>query len=168
MADAIADPATVKASKLPIFIGLALALLGGGGGFYAVYSGMILGAESSASSVAEPVAEVASGVPQVAVPADITFVPVDPMTISLSPGSSARHLMFRAELEVRSAQEATVRKLMPRVVDVLNSYLRAVEPRDFDDPAALARLRGQMLRRVQIVTGPDAVRDLLVMEFVLN
>ena len=34
--------------------------------------------------------------------------------------------------------------------------------------AALTRLRAQMLRRVQIVTGPDNVNDLLIMEFVLT
>jgi flagellar FliL protein len=33
---------------------------------------------------------------------------------------------------------------------------------------ALTRLRGQMLRRVQIVVGKDRVRDLLIMDFVLN
>jgi flagellar FliL protein len=57
---------------------------------------------------------------------------------------------------------------MPRVVDVLNGFLRAVDVTDLEDPAALLRLRAQMLRRVQIVTGEGAVRDLLVMEFVVN
>jgi len=32
----------------------------------------------------------------------------------------------------------------------------------------LLRLRSQMLRRVQVVTGEGRVRDLLIMEFVLN
>lgn len=168
MADAIAEPAPAKASKMPMMIGIFLALLGGGGGFFAVYSGLILGSESPALTIEAPVAEPGLAVPQIAVPGDISFVPVDPMTISLGPGSTARHLIFRAELEVASAQESTVRKVMPRIVDVLNSYLRAVEPADLADPAVLVRLRGQMLRRVQIVTGPGAVRDLLIMEFVLN
>ena len=35
-----------KKSKLPLIIGLVLALVGGGGGFFAVYSGMLFGAES--------------------------------------------------------------------------------------------------------------------------
>jgi flagellar FliL protein len=54
------------------------------------------------------------------------------------------------------------------VVDVLNGYLRALEPREIEDPAALMRIRAQMLRRVQVVAGGDRVRDLLVMEFVVN
>ncbi len=51
---------------------------------------------------------------------------------------------------------------------MLNSYLRAVEVRQLEDPSALLRLRAQMLRRVQIVTGEGRVRDLLISEFVLN
>ena len=35
-------------------------------------------------------------------------------------------------------------------------------------PEAEARLRAQMLRRIQVVTGEAQVRDLLVTEFVLN
>ena len=64
--------------------------------------------------------------------------------------------------------EREVVHLMPRVLDVLNGYLRAVETRELQDTSALVRLRAQMLRRVQIVTGEGRVRDLLVTEFVLN
>ena len=39
---------------------------------------------------------------------------------------------------------------------------------ELEDPAALVRLRAQILRRLQIVTGEGRVRDLLVTEFVLN
>ena len=59
-------------------------------------------------------------------------------------------------------------QLTPRVMDVLNSYLRAVEVSDLEDPSALIGLRAQMLRRIQLVTGDGRVRDLLIMEFVLS
>jgi len=157
MAD-IADPqdaAPKKKSKLPLVIGLILALLLGGGGFYATYSGLILGHHEDAA------------LPVEALP-DIAFVPVDPLVITLAPGARARHLRFQAQLEVAKAHQAEVATLMPRILDVLNSYLRAVETKDLEDPVALIRLRAQMLRRVQIVTGEGRVRDLLVTEFVLN
>ena len=150
-----------KASKLPFIIGLVLALLGGGGGFYAVYSGLILAPEPSGQAAGEDAPDKVKGMP------DVAFVPVDPMVISLGSGG-ASHLRFQAQLEVGSAYEAEVGKLMPRVVDVLNSYLRALEPEDLEAGSALIRLRAQMLRRVQIVTGGDRVKDLLIMEFVLN
>jgi len=150
-----------KASKLPLVIGLALALLGGGGGFFAVYSGLILAPKKSVNVAEDKGAETVKDMP------DVTFVPVDPMVISLSSGS-ARHLRFQAQLEVGTPHEAEVSKLMPRVVDVLNSYLRALDPEDLEAGSALIRLRAQMLRRVQLVTGGDRVKDLLIMEFVLN
>ena len=64
--------------------------------------------------------------------------------------------------------EDEVTKLTPRVLDVLNSYLRAVDIAVLSDPPALIKLRAQMLRRIQLVTGEGRVRDLLILEFVLN
>jgi len=61
-----------------------------------------------------------------------------------------------------------VTNLLPRVLDVLNSYLRVIDMQELNDPRALVRLRAQLLRRVQIVTGDVLVRDLLVTEFVVN
>ena len=49
-----------------------------------------------------------------------------------------------------------------------DGYLRALQTSDVENPSALARLRAQMLRRVQIVTGQGRVNDLLIMEFVIN
>jgi flagellar FliL protein len=153
-----AEEAQKKRSKKPLLFGLILAVLLGGGGFYAAYSGLLpIGghAETVAEDMVAPLPEVA-------------FVPIDPLTISLGPQSRSRYLRFTGQLEVPLNFEADVVKLMPRVLDVLNGYLRAVDTRQFDEPAALIRLRAQMLRRVQIVVGEGRVRDLLVTEFVLN
>lgn len=147
-----------KRSKKPLFMGVFAAILFGGGGFYAAYSGLL--------PIGEQQEEVAED--SVDPLPDVAFVSLEPMVISLGPESPNRHLRFRAELEVPSRYEADVTNIMPRVVDVLNGYLRAVDTRQFDEPAALIRLRAQMLRRVQIVVGDGRVRDLLVTEFVLN
>lgn len=156
-----AEPDRKKTSKLPLLIGLVLAIAGGGGSFYAVYSGLILGdaGEAAAASQDEPLS--VESLP------DVRFVPVEPLVISIDE-SSGTHLRFRAQLEVRAPYKTEVESLLPRVVDVLNSYLRAVDVADLRDNTALVRLRAQMLRRIQIVTGGDRVSDLLIMEFVLN
>jgi flagellar FliL protein len=157
MADATpaADAAPKKKGKLPLILGLVLGLAGGGGGFYAAWSGL-LGGAPAADAHAE------AGLP------DIAFLPVDPLTVTLAPGSSSDHLRFTAQLEVTKAHAAEVQLLMPRILDVLNGYLRAVATAELEDPAALVRIRAQLLRRIQIVTGEGRVRDLLVTEFVLN
>ncbi len=99
---------------------------------------------------------------------EIAFVPIEPIMVTLGPGSTSKHLKFTAQLEVAKPYAEEVTVLMPRILDVLNSYLRAIAPQELEDPAQMARLRAQMLRRVQIVTGDGRVRDLLVTEFVLN
>ena len=48
MTDAVAEapPEAAKTSKMPLVLGLVAALIGGGGGFYAAFSGMILAPDS--------------------------------------------------------------------------------------------------------------------------
>ncbi len=164
MSDAPAeeDDAPKRKSKLPLILGLVLALVGGAGGFYATWSGLILGQDTDHAGDADKAKEMADTGPE------IVYVPVESLVISLPSSATSRHLRFTAQLEVPLEAEAEVSKVLPRVVDVLNSYLRALEPADLEDPAALAKLRSQILRRVQVVTGPGAVNDLLIMEFVLT
>ena len=152
------DAEPKKKSKLPLIMGLVLFLALGGGGFFAVYSGMILGAPKPAAHGTEHASELP----------DIAFVALDPVTITLGEVSENIHLRLAAQLEVNGAMEDEVTLLKPRILDVLNGYLRAVEVEELADPHALVRLRSQMLRRIQIVTGEGRVRDLLVTEFVLN
>ncbi len=171
MSDATVDDENVeekKPSKLPMIIGLVLALAGGGGGFFAVQSGLLGGTKESAAhdSASEAHAE-EEGVETAPLP-DVSFIEVPPLVISLGPRAQASHLRFRASLEVPKEYTVEVEGILPRVQDVLNSYLRALEPRDLEAPGALIKLRGQMLRRVKLVAGEGRVRDLLVLEFVLN
>ncbi len=151
-----------KKSKLPLIIGVVLALAGGGGGFFAVQSGMILGSDTETAEE-EPTEEE----PMADLP-DVVFVPIDPLVVTLGPNSKYQYLRFGAQLEVGSEYQADVEGVLPRVSDVLNGYLRAVDVKDLEQPSSLVLLRAQMLRRIQTVVGRDRVSDLLVMEFVLN
>lgn len=148
-----------KSSKMPLIIGLVLLLAGAGGGFFVTWSGMIFGHESVEAHEEEPAHETQP---------KVVFLPLDPITVSLPQQSQQKHLLFRAQLEVSKENAEEVEQLIPRVVDVLNSYLRAIELRDIQDPSALTRLRAQMLRRAQVAAGRDLINDLLIMEFVLN
>lgn len=161
MADDVEEEAPKKKSKLPLILGVVLALAGGGGGFFAVSSGMIGGSEDTEEK-AETDDVVVEELPPIA------FVALDPMIVSLPAGGVSTHLRFSAQLEVNPDHADEVESLKPRIVDVLNGYLRAVELSELSDPSVLVRLRGQMLRRVQVVVGDGRVKDLLIMEFVLN
>jgi flagellar FliL protein len=166
MTDATVDDEDLeekKPSKLPMIIGVVLALAGGGGGFFAVQSGMLGGGGEETHEVAPEAEEIAT-----APLPDVAFVEVPQVTISLKPGAAIGHLRFRASLEVPSQHVQEVTDILPRVQDVMNSYLRALEPTDFEQSAALIRIRAQLLRRIKLVAGEGRVRDLLILEFVLN
>lgn len=165
MSDAVAEApeAPVKSKKLPLILGLVLAIAGAGGGFYASSSGLLFshGESTAVDAHGDPEAQI-EPLP------DIAFVEIEPITISLTGNKYVRHLRFRSQLEVNGTHQDDVELILPRIVDVLNSYLRALDVTEFEEPQALSKLRGQMLRRVQVVAGQGRVRDLLVMEFVLN
>lgn len=154
-----AEAAPAQKSKLPFILGLVLMLMLGGGGFYAVYAGFLFGRPEVHAADAAPAPE--------ALP-DIAFVPLDPLVVSLGSDPARRYLHFTAQLEVAKPYQPDVTLLLPRIADVLNGYLRAVEVADLEDPTALIRLRAQMLRRIQMVVGDGRVRDLLVTGFVIN
>lgn len=160
--DATDQSGSKKGSKLPLILGVVLALLGGGGGFFAVQAGLIGGSQDEAEVDLEDKADEAEAMPSLA------FVPLETLVINLPQTAQAKHLLFTAQLEVEPRYTQEVTDLLPRVVDVLNGYLRAVDLSELEDPTALIRLRAQMLRRVQVVVGEGRVKDILIMEFVLN
>ncbi len=157
------EPEPKKKKSKGLIIALVLALVLGGGGFYAVYSGLIPlgGSEKMADADAE------EDKPKITYdhPA---YVALEPFIISLGERANARHLKVTISVEVEPGTEAEVAAAMPRINDVLNTYLRAVDEKDLEVPRAMMRLRAHMLRRVQLVSPPDAVRDVLFQEFILN
>ena len=176
-----------KSSKAPLVLGLLAAIAFGAGGFYASYTGLLkglVGGVDAASQQDAAVIATKNGTASetgsmgggegekksaaLATPLTATFVEIDQLIVSLGTGQSLAHLRFRGHLEVNAGAEETVQALMPRVMDVLNGYLRATRPEELTDPTMLIRLRAQMLRRVQLVVGEGMVKDLLVSEFVLN
>lgn len=157
---ATADNTRPKSGKAPVFVGIILALLGAVGGFFVIDSGLVHFGQKRPPALAPEPEKPAKAAPN--------FVPMPPLLISLGPGSQLRHLRFSAQLETPAEAVEVVTSQMPRIVDVANTYLRALESSDFDDPAILLQLRRQLLRRVQLVVGPENVHDFLIMEFVLD
>jgi flagellar FliL protein len=157
-AEAMVEDVPRKRPMKPLLIGLVLALALGGGGFYVTFSGLILGGRTAETEEEHGPGPLTG----------IAFVPLDTIVVSLGPDSGSKHLRFTAQLEVADTAAADVATLTPRILDVINSYLRAIDTASIEDPHAMARLRAQMLRRIQIVTGEGRVRDLLITEFVLN
>lgn len=153
----IADPALAAPRKrwvLPVVTGALMLVLGAGAGFALMRDpGLISFGGHGDSATSAP---------------GLSYVALDPVVVNLPRASGRQLLRFTASLEVDPARQAEVEMIRPRIIDVMNSYLRAVDPADFEQQAILAQLRGQLLRRVQVVAGEGRVRDLLVIEFILN
>ncbi len=156
------DAVPRKSAKLPFLVGLVLMAAAGGGGFLAARAGLIPLPGGHGADTHDAAGTAADPLP------DIAFVALEPMIVSLAGRDSGRHLRFTAQLEVNEQYQSEVQHLVPRVLDVLNSYLRAVDAKDLEDPSGLVRLRAQMVRRVRLVTGEGRVRDVLLTEFVIN
>ena len=139
-----------KSLKIPVVLGFVLAVTLWAAGF--VFTSGLLSKPSAAPVAVHPTVE---------------FVALDPLLISLTDDTN-RTLRFSAQLEVASEHYAEVSHLKPRVVDVMNSFLRAVPAEDFGHPEALIELRSHLMRRIDLVVGPERVSNLLITEFIIN
>ncbi|ARO15422.1 flagellar basal body-associated protein FliL [Ketogulonicigenium robustum] len=158
MADAdLSTPKGRGRKAIPLILGLVLALAGAGGGYLAVSQGLLpwQGRESTHEGA-------------VHVADNIAFVAMEPLIVNLPVQAGGRYLRFTAQLEVPADSVSAVNHVMPRITDVLNGYLRAVTPADLSDASGMMRMRGMMLRRVQAVAGEGNVRNILIMELVVN
>ena len=103
-----------------------------------------------------------------AVSGEIVYVPMEPLIVSLGPDARADRLKITLVIEGRSEYEPELQDLMPKFRDVLNTYLRAAETSDFESPAAMARVRAHIARRLKIVAPEDSVVGVLITEFILD
>lgn len=157
-----------KGGAGPIIIGLVLALVLGGATAYAVMSGLapIPGAEHAdadgghGKKDARADEHVEEGPPP-------KFVMFDPLTVTFIQDGAARQLRIALSVETTEPYLHKVEEEKPRILDAINTLLRALDERDLSEPSALDRLRAQMLRRVRISTDPTAIQDLLITEYVI-
>lgn len=140
--------------KTLLVSGLVLSLAGSGG-FALTYLGV---AQDLLSQRARPAEQGALPV----------FVPIDQMTLSLPGDSGGRFVRLTAQIETTAQSQGSVQALMPRLLSVINTYLHAVDPHSLQQPAAVVRLRAQLLRRLQMVAGDDAILDFLIVEFLVG
>ncbi|MEP5154607.1 flagellar basal body-associated FliL family protein [Planktotalea sp.] len=151
-----------KKGKSGFIIVLLIALMTGGAGFYGAISGLIPIGESSDSK-----AESESELP-LKVLADNVFIELDPLVVNIRSSSKYQLLKFSSQLEVKPEHAPDIENIKPRLIDVMNTYLNALEAERFEDPIALIKLRSQLLRRLQMISGNGRIEDLLIMEFILQ
>ena len=101
-------------------------------------------------------------------PGEFVFVPMDPLVVTLGPEAAAKYLKITMSIEAEKGKEGDVSSLMPKLRDVINGYLRAVDESDLAEPSNMSRIRAQMLRRLQLVAPDAGIANILITDFVLT
>lgn len=140
---------------LVIALGAALAIAGGGGVYW-----FFIGSKPKPPPEAEK--KITS------------FVDVKDMIIGIQPDRNdqserQRLLKVKISLEVADAKLVPViQPFMPRVEDILQTYLRELRPADMQGSGGLLFLKEELLRRVNMAVAPGKVEAILFKEIALQ
>ena len=80
-----------------------------------------------------------------------------------------RYIKVKARIEVAAGADArAVQRLMPRIVDLFQTYLRELRPRDLQGAAGTYRLREELINRADVAVAPAKIRDVLFVEMIVQ
>ncbi len=157
-AEPTASPTQAKAGgrRKLILVGapvLLLAALGAG----AWFSGLLprlLGRSGSAGAQAPPP----------------VFIDVPDMIANMNTDpSEPRYIKLKARLEVAAGPDAkAAKRLMPRIVDLFQTYLRELRPGDLQGAMGTYRLREELINRADVALAPAKVRDVLFVQMIVQ
>ncbi len=149
-------------NKLLLIIIAAGVILGGGaaGAFFLLFSGDDEVEQAVKEEAVDPMAAVA----------DIAFYELPKISVNLaSPYRVSRYLKLTISLELSSAGDIPViEKLLPRIQDDFQFYLRSLKVEDIQGSAGLQQLKEELLLRVNQSAAPVRVRNVLFKELLIQ
>lgn len=159
----VADaPAKGGKKKLLMLAGGGILLVAGGlGGLF--FTGMLDGVLGSVTgdSAAEGHADRAPG-------AEPVFYELPDIVVSLNTGErKSRFLKVRVNLELATTEDLPqIERVMPRIMDHFQVYLRELRLEDINGSAGIFRLREELLKRVSASATPARINDVLFVEMI--
>lgn len=98
------------------------------------------------------------------------FVTIPEMIANLDAGPGRQSFVkLGAKLEVPTPADARrAQAVMPRIVDLFQTYLRDMRPSDFQGSEGTWRLREALLARAEIALAPAHVRDVLFTQILVQ
>lgn len=161
-AEATADPPEAEAPakaggrRKLILIGAPVLLLGalGAGGWFSGALPRLLGLQHPAGPRPPPP----------------VFIDVPDMIANMNTDPSRpRYIKLKAQIEVAAGHDAAVAKrLMPRIVDLFQTYLRELRPGDLRGAMGTYRLREELINRADVALAPVRVRDVLFVQMIVQ
>ncbi len=101
---------------------------------------------------------------------EIIFHDMDEMIINLNTeGKSVSFMKLKITLEVQGKENLeAIQKMMPKISDVFQMYLRELRPSDMQGSVGLYRLKEELLLRLNKIIYPAQVNDLLFKEVLVQ
>ncbi len=151
----------VPGKKLVLFIVLPMLLIGlvGAGVYFSGLADSLIGLEDGEN--ADLVAEEQG--PSV-------YYDLPEMLVNLnSRGRKAGYLKISVSLELDEEEDIErLEKVLPRIIDNFQVYLRELRVEDLNGSAGLQRLREELLLRVTNAAAPTEVKDILFREMLIQ
>jgi flagellar FliL protein len=142
--------------KLIIIVSAAMVLLLGGVGGYLLFFN-----NKKSDTKTE---EVAAAKPTV-------FMDVPEVMVNMAAGAGERtqYLKVKIVLEVKDQPlVAEIQPVLPRVMDIFQTYLRELRPSDLNGSAGMFRLKEELTRRVNAAISPRQVNAVLFKEILVQ
>ena len=101
---------------------------------------------------------------------NVVFFPLEEIIVNLNTGGrKSTFLKVRVNLELAKADDIVrIEKVMPRILDNFQVYLRELRIEDLKGSAGMYRLREELLTRVNLAASPVKVNDVLFKEMLVQ
>ena len=162
------DGGSGKAKKLVLFVVVPILILVGAG--VGLYASGILGGSSEPEAVEEAAYPEEDAITAEEASYSAVFLPIPDIVVNLkTKGKQPRFLRLRVQLEVENeTQKESIEKVMPRVVDQFQTYLREMRIQDLEGSAGIYRLQKELIARVNSAAYPVEVQDVLFQEILIQ
>lgn len=149
--------------KLFIIIGLALLLVVGGAAA-AYFTGLLQPLIDMIAGDGQSTAE-GDGIAQ-----DAVFYDLPELLVNLSTtGRKSTFLKIKISLELEKPEDVpNVERVMPKIIDNFQVYLRELRVEDLKGSAGMYRLREELLKRVGTAIAPTKINDVLFKEMLVQ
>ena len=155
-----------RGKKMMLFIILPLLILSGGGaGLYVTgIFDMLLGGGEEPHAEAEEMDEHA-GPPEPGI-----FFDIPDILVNLNAATrDSSYLKLSVSLELGGEEDiVAIERVMPRINDNFQVYLRQMRLQDLHGSAGLYRLKEELLRRIRTAASDVDIRDVLVREMLVQ
>ena len=104
------------------------------------------------------------------IPTEVVFYDLPEMVVNLGAGSKKRtYLKIQISLELDKGEDLeALERVLPRVVDHFQVYLRELRVDDLHGSAGIYRLKEELLRRVNVAAYPVLIRAVLFKEMLVQ